>query len=67
MRTVLIKGDLIVDKLTIVNGGGAKSFYTELEEVPSDYITINGDVDVQGELIVNYALQVTGEIVERRV
>lgn len=66
MRTVLIKGDLIVDKLTIVNGG-AKSFYTELEEVPSDYITINGDVDVQGELIVNYALQVTGEIVERRV
>lgn len=22
MRTVLIKGDLIVDKLTIVNGGG---------------------------------------------
>lgn len=64
MKTLLIKGNLIINKLTIVNGGGIKSFYTKLEEVPSDAITINGDVEVKGELVVNYALLVTGDIVE---
>lgn len=65
MKTILIKGNLIADKLTIVNGGGVKSLYTKLEEVPCDTIVICGDVEIKGELVVNYALLVTGEVVER--
>lgn len=65
MKTILIKGNLIANKLTIVNGeGGVKSLYTKLEEVPCDTIVICGDVEVKGELVVNYALLVTGEVVE---
>ena len=47
-------------------GGGVKTLYTKLEEIPSDLITINADVEIKGELMIDYALLVTGEIVERR-
>lgn len=67
MKTLLIKGNLIAEKLTTVNGGGVKCLYTKLEEVPTDAITINGDVEIKGELVVDYTLLVTGEIDAGRV
>lgn len=65
MKTLLIKGNLLTDKLTIVNGGGVKCLYTTLEEVPSDAITLTGDVEIGGELVIDFDLLVTGEIVTR--
>lgn len=68
MKTLLIKGNLIADKLIIVNRGGAECYFSDLEQVKSDAIIINLSLDVNGDFVVdNFTLLVTGEIVERRV
>lgn len=68
MNAIFIKGNLLVDKLTIVNGGGVKSYVSDLEQVKSCSIIIDSSLDVKGEFIVdNCILLVTGEVMERRM
>lgn len=68
MNTILIKGNLFVDKLTMVNGGGVNSYVSDLQQVKSGVIVIDSSLDVKGEFIVdNCILLVTGEVMERRM
>lgn len=43
-------------------GGGVECFYIPIEEAPADAIVINGDVNIDGDLVVDYTLLVTGDI-----
>lgn len=68
MKTLLIKGNLICDKIIVKNRGGYQCYLSDIEQVKYEPIIIDSSLDVNGIFVIdNFTLLVTGEIVERRV
>lgn len=66
MRQLVIKGNIVIPSILVINDGYFEAF-SDLSKVGDNAIVLEGDVTIKHPLCIDFELYVTGEITQREV